>query len=152
MRYYIQGKEIKHTTSSKYLGVTIDEHLTWNDHVKTVISKANKVKGFLQRNIKYCLTIIKARCYNCMIRPILEYASAIWSPYTQRNIDLVEAVQRQSVRYICNNYSPYASVSEMLNTLDFKTLEERRNESKLLLFYKIVNNLVDIDISDILFP
>ena len=40
----------------------------------------------------------------------------------------------------------------MLNTLDFKTLEERRNESKLLLFYKIVNNLVDIDISDILFP
>jgi len=40
MRYYIQGKEIKHTTSSKYLGVTIDEHLTWNDNVKTVISKA----------------------------------------------------------------------------------------------------------------
>jgi len=107
-RYYIQGKEVKHTTSSKYLGVTIDEHLTWNDHVKTVISKANKVKGFLQRNIKYCPRIVKARCYNSMIRPILEYASAIWSPYTQKNIDLLEAVQRQSVRFIFNNYSPYA--------------------------------------------
>ena len=128
MHYYIQGQEIKHSTSAQYLGITIDEHLTWNDHVKTVTSKANKVKGFLQRNLKHCPTSIKARCYNSMIRPILEYASAIWSPYTQRNVDLVEAVQRRSVRFIFNNYSPYASVTEMLERLDFKTLAERRNE------------------------
>ena len=64
-RYYIQRKELKHTTSSKYLGVKIDEHLTWNDHVKNVISKANKVKLFLQHNIK-------ASYNNSMIRPILK--------------------------------------------------------------------------------
>ena len=40
---------------------------TWNDHVKIVISKANKVKGFLQRNIKYCPSIVKARCYNSLL-------------------------------------------------------------------------------------
>jgi len=83
-RNYIQGKEVKlisfHFISSKYLGVKIDEHLTWNDLVKTVISTANKVKRFLQRNIKYCPSIVKARCYNSMIRPSLEYAFAIWSP------------------------------------------------------------------------
>ena len=79
-----------------------------------------------------------------MIRPILEYASAIWSPYTQRNVDLVEAVQRRSVRFIFNNYSPNASVTEMLERIDFKTLAEKRNESKLLNLYKIVNNLVEI--------
>jgi len=38
------------------------------------------------------------------------------------------------------------------NKLDFKTLTERRNESKLILFYKILNNLVDIDTSNILYP
>ena len=61
-------------------------------------------------------------------------------------------MQRQSVRFIFNNYLPYASVSEMLNKLDFKTLTERRNESKLILFYKVLNNLVDIDTSNILYP
>ena len=66
-----------------------------NDHIKTIIRKANKVKGFLQCNIKYCPSIVKARCYNSMIRPTLEYASAIWSPYTQKNIDLLETTQRQ---------------------------------------------------------
>ena len=65
-----------------------------------------------------------------MIRPILEFASAIWSPYTQRNVDLAEAVLRRLVRFIFNNYSPYASVTEMLERIDFKTLAERRNESK----------------------
>ena len=151
MHYYIQGQEIKHSTSAQYLGVTIDEHLMWNDHVKTVTSKPNKVKDFLQCSIKHCPTSIKARCYSSMIRPILEYASAIWSPYTQRNIDLVEAVQRRSVRFIFNNYSPYASVTEMLERIDFKTLAERRNESKLIYLYKIVNDLVEINTDDILF-
>ena len=129
-------------------GITIDEHLTWNDHVKTVTSKANKVKGFLHCNIKHCPASIKARCYSSMIRPILEYASAIW----QRNVDLVEAAQRRSVRFIFNNYSPYASVTEMLERIDFKTLAERRNESKLIYLYKIVNNLVEINTDDILSP
>ena len=117
MHYYIEGQELKLSTSAQYLGITIDEHLTWNDHVKTVTSKANKVEGFLQRNIKHCPTSIKARRYSSIIRPILEYASTIWSPYTQRNVDLVEAVQRRSVRFIFNNYSPYASVTEMLERI-----------------------------------
>ena len=33
MHYYIQGQEIKQTTSTQYLSITIDEHLTWNDQV-----------------------------------------------------------------------------------------------------------------------
>ena len=76
-----------------------------------------------------------------MIRPILEYASAIWSPYTQRNINLVEVVQRRSVRFIFNNYSPYANVTEMLERIDFKTLAERRNESRLTVVSRAAKKL-----------
>ena len=61
-------------------------------------------------------------------------------------------MQRQLVRLIFKNYSAYASVSEMVNKLDFKTVTERRNESKLILFYKVLNSLVDIDTSNILYP
>ena len=61
MHYYIQGQEIKRSTSAKYLCITIDEHLTWNDHVKTVTSKANKVKGFLQRNLRTVQLVLKQK-------------------------------------------------------------------------------------------
>ena len=43
-----------------------------------------------------------------------------------------------------------SSVTEMLERLDFKTLAERRNESKLILLYKIVNELVEVNTDDIL--
>jgi len=59
MHYFIQGQEIQEVSSAKYLGITIDQHLTWNKHVKQVTSKANKIKCFLQWNLKHCLLMSK---------------------------------------------------------------------------------------------
>ena len=47
MSYCIQNENIKEVPHAKYLGVTIDEHLTWNEHVRQVTTKANNVKNFL---------------------------------------------------------------------------------------------------------
>ena len=46
--YYIQNTLIKANSQVKYLGVTIDEHLTFNDHIKNIANKANTVRAFLQ--------------------------------------------------------------------------------------------------------
>jgi len=64
MHYFIQGQEIQEVSSAKYLGITIDQHLTWNNHVKQVTSKANKIKYFLQRSLKHCPIHVKVNCYN----------------------------------------------------------------------------------------
>ena len=51
IQYYIRFKEVKH---AKYLGVTIDHHLSWNKYINYITSKANNcnVKCFLQcRNL-----------------------------------------------------------------------------------------------------
>ena len=45
--YYLQGEQIKSVPHAKYLGVIIDEHLTFNEHIKMITSKANSVKSFL---------------------------------------------------------------------------------------------------------
>ena len=45
--YNILKKKIKVASSVKYLGVYIDEHLTWKEHVKHTISKANTWRAFL---------------------------------------------------------------------------------------------------------
>ena len=52
--YNILEKKIKVASSVKYLGVCIDEHLTWKEHIKHTISKANTSRAFLQRNIASC--------------------------------------------------------------------------------------------------
>ena len=79
-----------------------------------------------------------------------EYAATVWEPYTQNNINAIEAVQRRAARFVFNNYSTYASVSNMIANLGWNNLHNRRNELRLIMLFKIVHKLVDIDAQDIL--
>ena len=100
----------------------IDKNLNWNEHTKQVVSKANRMRGFLQHNLKKCSPDVKASCYLMLIRPILEYAYVAWSPYHLCHIHAIEImVQRHTARYALNNYDRYASVSEMISELGWPT-------------------------------
>ena len=107
---------------------------------------------FLQRNLKPCPATIKTVCYHSLIRSILDYASIIWSPYTQKNIQLIESVQRRAARFVANDYSSSTSVTNLLSDLCWKPLSHRRNELRLLMFYKIIQHLVDINADSLLIP
>ena len=61
--YYLQGEQIKSVPNAKYLGIAIDEHLSFNDYVKMIANKVNSVKRFLQRNIGSCTEKVKEACY-----------------------------------------------------------------------------------------
>ena len=74
----------------------------------------------------------------------------VWVPYTQSNNNAIEAVQRRAARFVFNNYSTYASVSNMIANLGWNSLHNRRNELRLIMLFKIVHKLVDIDAHDIL--
>ena len=95
-------------------------------HVGTIVTKANSVKGFLLRNFKHCPPSVKSKCYQTLIRPVLEYASIVWSPYLVMLIDKIEAVQRCSVRFILNDYSRTISVTSKMESLNLPLLESRR--------------------------
>ena len=75
----------------------------------------------------------------------MEYAALIWDPYTKDSIQLLEAVQRRAARFVCNKYSRHESVTSMLQDLDWPLLEQRRAESRLTLFHRIVHTKVDIN-------
>ena len=82
--YTIHGKTLKHVKNAKYLGVSIDNKLTWNTHIDSICKKANSTRAFLQRNTRMCPRHIKSRCYTTYVRPTLEYASTVWDPSTQK--------------------------------------------------------------------
>jgi len=87
-----------------------------------------------------------------MVKPILDYAATVWSPHTQKDINTIERSQRQAARFVFNNYSNYASVSEMLTNLNWPSLAHCRQEQKVIMIFKIVNQLVDLPASSYLLP
>ena len=112
--------------------------------------KANRVRGFLYRNIKHFSPDIKNRCYKMFIQPILEYASIIWSPYYNKYVNKLEAVQRRMAHFVCNEYG-FVSVTNLLKNLSWPTLQQRRPCNRGIMLYKILNKQVEIPIIPIIF-
>ena len=73
-----------------------------------------------------------------------QYAAVVWLPYTKTNIHQLEMIQSKAARFVLNNYSLYSSITEMLNELEWKSLEKRRNETILFMVHKIINQYVDV--------
>ena len=82
----------------------------------------------------------------------MEYASTVWSPYTKKNIQILEAVQRRAARIVKNDYSNFSSVTAMMQDLEWPKLEERRWVSKVTMLFKILNDIVCIPTDQYLVP
>jgi hypothetical protein len=61
----------------------------------------------------------KAMAVNTLIRPKVEYNSAVWDPYTKENIDKIERVQIRAARYVYNNYDYSSSVTTKIKQRHF---------------------------------
>ena len=86
--YTIQDTAIRKVTQAKYLGVTLNNKLTWSSHISNITNKANSVYDFLRCNFSNCTTKIKGELYKSMVRPILEYACNVWCPHYNKDIQL----------------------------------------------------------------
>ena len=130
--------------SADYLGVSINNKLTWNNHCTKVSSKASQTLGMLRRNISSCPTSVKAQAYQTLVRPKLEYASSAWSPHTNNDSKQIEAVQNAAARFCTRDYQRTSSVSGMVSDLGWDSLRIRRLLHDVTLFYKIQREFVRI--------
>ncbi len=136
---------LQQVDSQPYLGVHLDHNLHWGYHIHQITAKANRVLGFLRRNLWYCTKVIRETAYKTLVQPILEYASCVWDPYLAKDINKTEATQRRAARFCTNKYNRDTSVTTLLQELQWESLQERREKARLVMMYKIINHLVEID-------
>ena len=144
-QYALHGHTLDTVRSAKYLGVNLNNDVSWNDHIGTVCAKANQALGFLRRNLKINSWKIKSIAYKAYVRPILEYASVIWDPHQQQHIHQLESIQRRAARFVAQDYRRTSSVSAIIKTLQWPSLEKRRQVARLTMLYKIVHGMVEVE-------
>ena len=75
------------------------------------------------------------------MRPIVEYSATVWDPYVAKNIQQVEMIQRRAARWVLGRYDRLDSVTDMLSSLKWRSLELRRSDARLCMLYKQCNGL-----------
>ena len=77
--------------------------------------------------------------YVSLVRPHLEYASPVWNPYLQKNINPLENVQKFALRMCSKRWDQ--AYSQLLQLFDITKLSERRLYLDLCTKFKIVHGL-----------
>ena len=101
-------------------------------------SSANSTLGFLRRNLKACPPKLRETAYFSLVRSSLEYSSAVWDPFRQKDIDKLEKIQRSAARFVTQNYRQTASVTSLIQNLGWTDLKTRRKNSRLVSMFKIL--------------
>jgi hypothetical protein len=84
-RYFLKNHQLEMVDCAKYLGIDIDQQLTWNNHINRIVKKANSMLGFVKRNLQISNTNTKADAYKALVRSNLEYCCSVWAPHTAKN-------------------------------------------------------------------
>ena len=101
-RYYMHesGEQIpiEQVGSEKDLGVTFESTLKFDKHILNCVNKANRMLGLIKRSFSFMDKEMFLPLYKALIRPHLEYATVVWSPFLKKDIFLIENVQRRATR------------------------------------------------------
>lgn len=133
----IYNTKIKFTKTVKNLGITFDENLSWNDHVKNICQKVYRCLHPLKRLKKFLPQTIKTRLIQTLIMPIFDYCDVV---YNTLGVDLAARLQRMHntcIRYMLNlklddHISPVLKRNSWLNLKNRRLLHTQCLLHKLL--------------------
>ena len=149
--YTIGSRVLKPCSSATDLGIIVQSNLKHGLHCTHIATKANARAKLILKSFLSHDALSLSRVYITFVRPLLEYASPVWSPNFKCDVDLVEGVQRAFTRklfYLCR-MAP-ASYSDRLQLLGLQRLELRCIQSDLLLMFKLTHGVVYSRLCDVI--
>lgn len=140
VEYKLNNNNIVSSELQIDLGVTMKNNLKWDSHILNIVNKANKLIYLVKKAFHNITTDLFLKLYKTFIRPILEFGFQIWNPYFQKDIDLLEKVQRRATKILPSGFYhiPY---EQRLLRLKLPTLQYRRLRGDLIETFKIFKDV-----------
>ena len=130
---------VKQTGFQKHLGLILDSQLSFEEHLKTIFSKANKTIGLI-RKLRNSLPRASLMTYIYFIRPHLDYGDIAYDqPFNNSFQNKIESIQYNACLTTTGAIRG-TSKERLYEELDLESLQHRRWYRKLCYLYKIVVN------------
>lgn len=138
----VNDSNMSQVNTMNYLGLEIDERLTWNQHVnklsKSLYFKVSKLAKLSKAVPKHVLIKI----YNATIQPTIDYVITIWGCTNKNNVKKIQRLQNYCARIIEKNFDYVNSRGiELVKNLGLMNVSQRYFYFELLLIYKCIYGL-----------
>jgi hypothetical protein len=131
----INNIEVERVKTFNFLGIDIDEYLSWNSHVDKICTKVSKTVGILCKLEHVLPVYILKTLYNSLILPHLTYGVLLWGRGNTRLFTL----QKKAVRIITNSKFN-AHTNPIFKDLCFLKVVDIYNISVLKFYYLYCHN------------
>ena len=139
-RLLMNNELINEVSYHKHLGIFLSSDGTWHEHINNITSKA-WLRINVMRKLKFLLYRKSLEItYFIFIRPLLEYADVVLDNCTLYEVNALEKIQLEAAR-IVTGATKLVSLEMLYKETGSETLEIRRSNHKLCLFYKMNNNI-----------
>lgn len=138
------AQELLETTLERDLGVLISNDLKWESQVKAAAARANRAFGIYKRVFQSRSPRLWQILFKTYIRPHLEFAIQAWSPYLEKEIEVLEKVQRRVTKHIQGLSN--LSYEERLKVLGWTSLRVRRERGDVILALQHLHGNVDVNL------
>ena len=137
----IMGTSITQVTSTKFLGVFVDQHLSWKQHISSISCKVSKNLGILSRTARILPSHIRLSLYFTLIYPYLTYCNLVWASAYKTNLSNLQILQKRAIRFIANIPPATHTQAEFFN-LKLLKISQIRHYQVGIFMYRYLHNLL----------
>ena len=125
-------------SSTKSLGVSIDENLSWKTHIETVCKKISSALGLIKRIRDFVPFYTLLNIFNGLVKPQFDYCSLVWDCCNTGLAEKLQKLQNRAARILLS--APYdSSATDLFRRLHWKNLRNQRLFAKAIMMFKILN-------------
>ena len=142
----LQGQTIKRVTVTKYLGIYINQHLEWGDHIQYICKKVAPILGVLYRVRDLLPAALVKNIYHAYIQSQLKYMIILWGRSNKKVLHPLQILQNRALRILFKLPALHPNRDTYLISQLFP-IEIQTKEAAILYMYKVVNNNMHHNIS-----
>ena len=138
IKIYLDSNRLEFEEQAVFLGITLDSHLSWDEHCKKVANTISRNNGAINRVKKYLPPPSLKILYNSLVLPHLQYGLSAWGGCTGQNKKRIITIQKRAIRTVSKSY--FNSHTEpRLKSLGLLRLDELYKHQSATLIHDIIN-------------
>ena len=137
LKVTLANKTLERVSETKLLGIHFDEHLTWNKHIKTVISSCHYTLSTFPKLKNFTTFKFRKQLADSLVLSKINFNNFVYHPITKEQTKKLQRAQLAAASFV---YNRYVNMEDIIN-LKWLPIEEQRTFSLLKLINKSINDV-----------